>query len=233
MKVDHRLVAIDGSRSGGDPVKIIQSGYTEPLLCRACEGLLNTWYEQPAKEFWFAMSGEPSPCGITLDLVLDAPPTYLVQGFDYASVKLFLLSLLWRAGVSALPAFSQVNLGPHEAVLRRMLLDKNPGGEREYPCIVLMLTENSQTIFCPVAQREEQHRVYRFLICKLLLLYVVSNHADSLSYSRFSPRTNGSLIAQVRHFKTLPEVEHAASWIRNTSFPEHRLDLLLHRNRRP
>src|SRR5690349_8278370 len=37
---------------------------------------------------------------------------YLVKRFDYDSLKLFLISVLWRAGVSSHPMFVRVQLGP-------------------------------------------------------------------------------------------------------------------------
>jgi hypothetical protein len=232
MKTENRLLAINGA-GRGDPVRIIQTGYTEPLLCRACEALLNTRYEQPAQNFWWALSGEPTAPDITVEpLALDGRAS-IMRGFDYKSIKLFFISLLWRAGVSTRYEFSCVSLGPHEPRLRAMLLNEDPGTARDYPCCVLTLSNDSQTIMCPAVHRQENHhRVYRFLICKVLLMFPVASHRGAFDYSLFSPREDGVLVTVEREFKSLPEFDYAASWIRKTDFPAHRLDLLL-KGRRP
>jgi len=58
-------------------------------------------------------------------------------GIDYKLFKLFQLSLLWRAGVSDRPIFKEVALGRHQEILRRMLLDDDPGESHKYGCIML------------------------------------------------------------------------------------------------
>lgn len=42
--------------------------------------------------------------------------------FDFERLKLFFLSVLWRASVTSQPFFYGVNLGPHEAIIRDILL---------------------------------------------------------------------------------------------------------------
>jgi hypothetical protein len=46
---------------------------------------------------------------------------------------MFHLSLLWRMSVSKHPYFKEVSLGPHEEVLRRMLLEARPGEPDQPP----------------------------------------------------------------------------------------------------
>ena len=46
---------------------------------------------------------------------------------------MFHLSLLWRMSVSKHPYFKEVSLGPHEEVLRRMLLEALPGEPDQPP----------------------------------------------------------------------------------------------------
>jgi hypothetical protein len=50
-------------------------------------------------------------------------------------VKLFQLSILWRASVAKGDFFSKVKLKPrHEEEIRKMLLNGEPGKEDRYPC---------------------------------------------------------------------------------------------------
>lgn len=59
--------------------------------------------------------------------------------YDYKKFKLFLLSILWRAGISSRSAFVEVKLGSGvEVDLRNMILNDQPGKEYEYPCGILL-----------------------------------------------------------------------------------------------
>ena len=55
-----------------------------------------------------------------------------LRDVDYTQLRLFYLSLLWRMSVSTHPYFKEVSLGPHEEVLRRMLLEGRPGEPDQY-----------------------------------------------------------------------------------------------------
>ena len=101
-----------------------------------------------------------------------------VSGLNYAKLRLFQLSILWRAGVSSLPDFSQVKLGPHEEVLRRMLLAKNAGVPSEYGCIMHLVTHDSKPftalVVPPTWARLSGHRAYRFIFGGIGFVYAVT-----------------------------------------------------------
>ena len=72
---------------------------------------------------------EPNPVTGLIQLKVD----------DYAKLKLFFLSLLWRVGVAQGDFFRCVDLGPHELRLREMLQTRNPGEPGDYGCLVTPL----------------------------------------------------------------------------------------------
>jgi hypothetical protein len=96
------LMAINGLGSRG--WKTLQEGVREYLLCEVCEQHFNEYCEKPFRTQWVEAAPLPNP--------------WNVEGihwacFDYASFKLFHLSVLFRASVSSLPTFAAVSLGPH------------------------------------------------------------------------------------------------------------------------
>jgi len=112
----------------GYKAKKIQTGYFEKLLCAECERLLSS-YESKFKQVW--MSTIPPDfrhlrTRPLRDIIrVDVP--------DYASFKLFHLSVFWRAAVSRGFRIGSISLGPYEEVVRAMLRCEDPGCPGDLP----------------------------------------------------------------------------------------------------
>ncbi len=92
---------------------------------------------------------------------------------DYAALKLFALSVLWRAHASAQPAFRKVKLGIHEPIIRNLLLRGDPASEEEYSvCIARWIDEQFGPVFMdPFREKYEGVNYYR-IYCGRYVLYV-------------------------------------------------------------
>ena len=150
-----------------------QDGFKEPMLCWNCEQFLSTEYEDYAERNFFSKQlPKPSLHGKTKRIE--------VKGLDYKKMKLFMLSILWRAGVTNHEFFKHVQLGPHEAVLRHMLLNGNPGGVDDYGFITCTIKFNGsdfKDFFVePTPSRLAEVRSYRFVFSGLLVFFVVASH---------------------------------------------------------
>jgi len=118
----HQMMGIHGHGSRGWEVQ--QKGLREYLFCDTCEQHFNDHFEKPFRRAWIENCPLLDPW--------NADDVHWIQ-VDYADFKLFHLSVLFRAGMSSLPTFAEVSLGPHEDRLRRMLLQMNPGRAEQYP----------------------------------------------------------------------------------------------------
>jgi hypothetical protein len=169
------------------PDSMAQKGLRERLLCDACEGALSKW-ERYARGV--LSGGEP------LEWSRDGSVVH-VSGIDYTRFKLFQLSVLWRAGVSKLPMFDRVQLGPHEPVLRAMLLGEDPGEEGTYPCVTFGLVDDTgkrmDMIVQPAAQRIEGHRAYRFIVGGFMWVFFVTARPPAGPYRVGFLRESGKL----------------------------------------
>jgi hypothetical protein len=116
------LMAINGLGNRG--WKPLQKGAREYLFCEACEQHFNEYCEKRFLAQWVEAAPLPNPWNVE---------DVHWASFDYASFKLFHLSVLFRASVSTLPTFAEVSLGPHEERLRKILLSRNPGEYWQYP----------------------------------------------------------------------------------------------------
>jgi hypothetical protein len=148
---DGRAVVIHGALR---PARMVQQAFMHPLLCAECDGFVNTEYEMPFLAFW--RQAAPG---------LAWGRNYLLTVPDYARFKLFLLSVLWRAGVCRVGAFAKVDLQECEPVLRDMLLNRDALSMHDFPIFgaLLLVPESLQvahTLVSPVSTEFEGSRGY-------------------------------------------------------------------------
>lgn len=118
----HQLLGIHGRGKYGS--QFLQKGIREYLFCENCEQHFNEHREKPFKKQWIDASPLLYPW--------DEAGIHWVK-VDYASFKLFHLSVIFRAGVSSLLTFQEVSLGPHEEKFRKLIHTCDPGKWWQYP----------------------------------------------------------------------------------------------------
>lgn len=105
-----------------------------------------------------------------------------IKGIDYKKFKLFLLSILWCSSISNREFFSKVKLGPHEEIIRKMLLNEQPDSYKKYPCFISTYLNSRkelppELIGQPVRVKNNDGTRYVFLIDGFFYIYFVSQHA--------------------------------------------------------
>lgn len=108
----------------------LQQGIREHLFCESCEQHFNEHFEKPFRQQWVLNCPLPCPWHASDQVQISV---------DYATFKLFHLSVLFRASVSTLPTFAEADLGPHQEKIRQMIWDRNPGESWQYPILGLAL----------------------------------------------------------------------------------------------
>lgn len=112
-----------------------REGLVQRLLCQECEQKIGC-FEDYAKRFLY---GGSDPIRLSLPLLDD--PLFIA---DYKRMKLFQLSILWRAAEAAGDFFSAVTLAEqHRERIRQMLLTENPGADHEYFCTMARLVPSA------------------------------------------------------------------------------------------
>jgi hypothetical protein len=89
--------------------------YDTGILCADCDNQLGQYDEYAQK---IILKTEPKQI---------APRCFMIDNVDYPKLKLFFISLLWRASISTRDYFHLIDVGPFEDILRKMILEKNPG----------------------------------------------------------------------------------------------------------
>lgn len=130
---NHKLIGITGEGTKG--WSKLQKGLREKLFCEGCEQYFNEYFEKPFYKIWVENSLLPE--------IWEKEKVHCLN-VDYSSFKLFHLSVFYRAHISKLQIFTQIELGSHAEIIRKMILSREAGAACSYP-IVGYAVINSQT----------------------------------------------------------------------------------------
>jgi hypothetical protein len=112
-----------------------------------------------------------------------------LENVDYHKLKLFFLSMLWRAHASSLAFFSHVDLGVHETKLRSYISSGEAPPSNEYELILFYLFNQPQppVIIPPWRHKLDGVNVYRFYLPNLMAIIKVDKRplASSLKPAVF------------------------------------------------
>lgn len=140
--------------------------YDSNILCASCEALYFS-----ADDYGYEFFHPP----IEYPLITDGNGNhaYLIKDIDYDKLKLFLLSVLWRASVSTHDFYARVNLGPDEEKIRRLLQQRDPGTPDEYSVFLQRFDYPSSLvpILCPLKELFDDVEMYQ-LVLNGFLVYI-------------------------------------------------------------
>ena len=115
-------------KDSGKTKRLPMGTYDKTIICSPCDGSFSPW-EAHALDVLFKEHA-------WTDLQKDGrggPICYTLENADYAKLKLFVLSMLWKAAVSTQPFCAKVVLSEAKVEqLRQMLLAKDPGGSTTF-----------------------------------------------------------------------------------------------------
>lgn len=118
------------NKRGARPKRAPVGVYDKSILCRPCDNLFSPW-DKHAQDVLLRNSVEHVA-------IYDGPALvgWTIKAFDYRLLKLFFLSLLWRASVSTHDFYRHVSTGPFEQELRTMIGDGEPGEPARFAVIL-------------------------------------------------------------------------------------------------
>lgn len=114
------------------PAKRAPIGVYDPqILCAECEKRFGPWDDYAASVLINELDTGMRALGAGREVL-----AFQRASVDYARLKLFFVSLAWRASVSAMPFYRNVNLGPYEERARQMILNDQPGEVNEFGVVM-------------------------------------------------------------------------------------------------
>ncbi len=174
---DHKFIRMNLEPSALKMKRYIYKGIWEQLLCKECELTLSK-YEKYASEIWKSkFQNLPDKFNNLKDI-------------DYVAFKLFLISIIWRCSVTNAKSFS-IDLGIHQEIMRRMIIEGNPGKYDEYGCIISAIFYNEEELakdlVWPLEDFDlEEFKCYRLGFGGFIWMFLIPNiHKESRSKLQF------------------------------------------------
>ena len=130
-----------------------------------------------------------------------------ITKYDYDKLKLFSLSILWRANASSHDAFSKVRLGPHEKIIRKMLLENKAGTADEYSVILSKWIDDGfgPVFMDPFRERYDGLNYYRVYCGRYVFTIKVDRQSTNGGFREIQIDPNKPLLIVARHLKQSKE----------------------------
>jgi hypothetical protein len=210
------VVPFDASK----PERFKQQGLYEKLLCEVCEQKFSVW-EKYAKEAF---------CEGTGIKIEQSGGLFKLSNLDYHKFRLFLLSLLWRMGVSTQDFFKLVNLGgKHEEILRLALLNKDPLEPLQYPCLMSIVHKNGKLPFSqlstqPVHMKSDGKHCYCVVISGMLFHFYVTSHSLPAIFADACINKKNEMCIVITEVQKIPFLVEYVSNLGNTVRARRKLE---------
>lgn len=124
------------SKEKGTLAKRLPMGeYDNKILCSECDSSFSSWEDYTADLLY----RKNNVYEAAADAGRNGQSFITIPNYNYTSLKLCLLSILWRMSVSKKHDHAIVALGPYENKIRKMLLTSDPGGADDFTVILLRI----------------------------------------------------------------------------------------------
>jgi hypothetical protein len=155
--------------------------YDAGIVCSHCESIFSPWDDYAQK----LLLAKPSEKHYIMEN--GQRIAYIETAIDYAKLKLFFISLLWKAAVSNHYFFSRVNAGAFEPQLRRMILKSDPGDPDTFAVIMSKCEDRlGPIVLNPQPERWDEINYYRFYVAGYMVYIKVDR--------RHTPAFMGELV---------------------------------------
>ena len=136
-----------GLRDGDEPPKLMTDKtdiyprrlpigvYDKNILCRGCEDkfqMIDDYGQQ------LLLKEESKHKELTHNGKVAG---YKIDNFDYNLLKLFFISILWRASVSTQDFYAKIDIGPFEDAAKKLIWNNTPGGPEDFSCVLAKFTD--------------------------------------------------------------------------------------------
>jgi len=197
----HRLIKINLTVETHRIEKIsnpLKGEYDENLLCKECDGNRIGSFESYVGKI-LSKAELPEQQKLKCEkIVIETGFEFLkINNLDYRIVKLFLLSILWRSGISKRQTFKEVSLGLYEEKIRMKLFENEPSTDNDIPIVILSWNNDNvipnDVIMQPMKHRYDGKTFYSLIFNGYIVQYFISENAIPEAFNDFRLKEDNSL----------------------------------------
>lgn len=138
------------------------------------------------------------------------PPTLIASNIDYRLLKLFCVSVLWRASVSMHPFYKRVQLGPLEKKAKEILASGQPGIANEFAAWWSFFDIDWEfPITDPFRERWSGVTAYRFYFGRVIGYFKADRKPTPQQFCDIEIAQNRDLILVGRDFQKSKDLQTA------------------------
>jgi hypothetical protein len=145
------------------------------------------------------------------ELLRDSVPKEMNNGWEFTNVnykliKLFFISMLWRAHWATNSFFQKIDLGPHEKRIKHLIENQDPSDNDEFSVVLWRSDELiAKALREPYPERYEGVSYVRFYLPGYMALIKVDKRRLDEKFSVNSLNNNGFWFVAKKIFKGSPE----------------------------
>lgn len=172
--------------NGAHPKRAPLGVYDKTIVCQNCENIWRDWDNYAQK----LLADEPLNGKIHYHG--GRKLAYVVDTYEYDKLKLFFISMIWRASVSSQKFFSKVSLGEFENIAKEHITKSDPGDSETFSITIAKFDHPlSKSILDPDAYNHGNVHYFRFYLADYIAYIKVDNKPTPklLSYVALSKNT--------------------------------------------
>lgn len=179
--------------------KVPKGVYDSSLVCEECEQQFSAWDDYASQLFLKRWD--------KFEKITDRGQeiAFSLAEFDYSLLKLFFLSVLWRASASSHVMFSKIDLGPREAVLKKAIKQSDPGPMDFFGVVLQAFDTTNVGILDPHPERFSGIRFYRFYLSQVIAFIKVDSRSFIEPFSSVAVSPARPLVLVQKNFLGSPE----------------------------
>ncbi len=187
----------------GEYNKRVQIGvYDKTIVCNDCENIWREWDDYAQK----LLTEEPLNGQAWYHD--DQKIAYIVNNFDYKKLKLFFISILWRASVSSHQFYSRISLGSFEKIAKDFIKNNNPGGSEDFSIILSKFSHplSKQSTMDPYQYKNSGVNYYRFYLAGYMFEVKIDDKPTPILLSKITLSEDKPLVILCRDFRKSKEL---------------------------
>ena len=176
--------------------------YDRNIVCSDCESLWTEWDNYAQKLLADQpLNGQARYYG-------QQKIAYVVTDFKYEKLKLFFMSMLWRASASSHPFFSKVALGKFEEIVKEYISKSDPGASDEFSVTLAKFDHPlAKPTLDPHADKFSGVDYFRFYLASYIAYIKVDRKPTPMPLSQFAMAENRPLYIVCRDFTKSKELK--------------------------